>query len=128
MAFSSEATNLVNGDSNNYRDIFLRDRDTDDDGIFDEPGAVATSRIMGLNGQQPNGDFWDVSISADGRFIAFASEANNLVVNDYNTWKDIFVYDQYTGWLLRASLADDASESNAELDQPSLLGMVVTPW
>ncbi len=118
VVFSSEATNLVNGDSNNYRDIFLRDRDTDGDGIFDEPGAVATSRIMGLNGQQPNGDSWDVSISANGRFVAFASEANNLVVNDYNTWKDIFVYDQNTGRLLRASLTNDALESNAKSDQP----------
>ena len=101
MVFSSEATNLVNGNSNNSSDIFFRDRDSDGDGIFDEPGAVATSRIMGLNGRRPNGDSsgcFHFSKWPLRRLSLF--EANNLVVNDYNTWKDIFVYDQNTGRLL----------------------------
>ena len=43
VAFRSLATNLVAGDTNDAADVFLRDRDTDADGVFDEPGAVATT-------------------------------------------------------------------------------------
>ena len=42
VAFISEATNLVDGDTNGVADVFIRDRDTDADGIFDESGAVST--------------------------------------------------------------------------------------
>ena len=45
VVFASTATNLVAGDTNGVADIFLRDRDTDADGIFDEAGAVATTRL-----------------------------------------------------------------------------------
>ena len=44
VAFTSFATNLVAGDTNNERDVFLRDRDTDADGIFDEAGAVGADQ------------------------------------------------------------------------------------
>jgi hypothetical protein len=129
VAFSSEATNLVNNDTNNYRDIFLRDRDTDVDGIFDEPGAVSTVRVMGLNGQQPNGDSWDVSISADGRYLAFASEATNLVPTDYNTWKDVFVYDRTNTLVTRASMPDRSiREPDAESDQPFVINQGGVIW
>ena len=43
VAFRSLATNLVVGDTNDATDVFLRDRDTDADGILDEPAAVATT-------------------------------------------------------------------------------------
>ena len=56
VVFASAADNLVAGDTNGCRDIFLRDRDTDADGIFDEAGAVATTRIsVGPGGVQANG-------------------------------------------------------------------------
>ena len=127
VAFSSEATNLVNNDTNNLRDIFLRDRDTDGDGIFDEPGAVSTIRVMGLNGQQPNGDSWEVSISSNGRYIAFSSEANNLVASDFNISKDIFVYDRVTTQVQRASVSDiSGRESNDVSDQPFVVSRTVT--
>ena len=45
VVFQSAATNLVTGDSDSVLDVFLRDRDTDADGILDEPGAVATTPI-----------------------------------------------------------------------------------
>jgi hypothetical protein len=52
-------------------EIFLRDRDTDNDGLFDEPGNVTTTRISkGYDGSEANNDSWEVSISYDGRFIA----------------------------------------------------------
>ena len=42
VAFTSNATNLVPGDTNELPDVFWHDRDTDNDGVFDEPGAIAT--------------------------------------------------------------------------------------
>ena len=57
VAFASAATNLVADDTNGLTDIFLRDRDTDADGIFDEAGAVATTRLsVGPGGVQSDGE------------------------------------------------------------------------
>src|SRR5688500_16203804 len=41
VAFVSTSTNLVAGDTNGFVDVFLRDRDADADGVFDEAGAVS---------------------------------------------------------------------------------------
>lgn len=45
IAFESMASNLVPGDTNGRSDVFVRDRDTDKDNIYDEPGAVSTTRV-----------------------------------------------------------------------------------
>jgi len=80
VVFASAATNLVAGDTNNVADIFLRDRDTDADGIFDEAGAVATTRVsVGAGGVQADNLSRDPFITADGRFVFFGSLASNLV-------------------------------------------------
>ena len=55
VAFLSFASNLVPGDTNGVADIFLRDRDTDADGVFDEPGAVSTIRVSQMGTAQGNG-------------------------------------------------------------------------
>jgi Tol biopolymer transport system component len=101
VAFSSEATNLVDNDTNGKRDVFLRDRDTDNDAVYDEPGNVKTIRIsVGPNGLQSNGHSSYVSIDYSGRFIVYSSEANNLLVNhltyDFNGTWDVFLYDRDT--------------------------------
>ena len=56
IAFASEATNLEAGDTNPVRDVYIHDRDTDDDGIFDEPGAVSTTLLstVGTIGAGPS--------------------------------------------------------------------------
>lgn len=114
VAFHSPANNLVNGDTNNWIDIFVRDRDTDEDGVFDEPGAVSTTRIsMSNNGSQANGASFDPVISANGRYITFESLANNLVDGDNNGIRDIFVYDHETGETSLASVAADGTQGNA---------------
>lgn len=130
VVFPSDATNLVTApqdvDSGTYRDIFLRDRDVDVDGLFDEPGAVSTVRIkpasFGLY-DEPNGHSSQVSISYDGRYIAFSSEASNLVAGDTNGTRDVFVFDRTTGSIQRISVADVTSlQSNGPCDQPFLSG------
>ena len=84
VAFLSDADNLVPGDTNAARDAFVKDRS---DGS-DRPGQSRTA------GVEANGSTMDVSISADGRHVAFASLAVNLVPNDVNDVLDIFVRDR----------------------------------
>ena len=99
VAFSTTADNLVGpgGDTNGSDDIFVRDRDTDEDDIFDEPGAVATVLVSASSaGVQGNGGSTDPVISADGRFVAFVSAASNLLGpgGDTNGFDDVFVRDR----------------------------------
>jgi hypothetical protein len=105
VAFDSQANNLVNGETDTFFDIFLHDRQTGE-----------TIRISnGLGGAEVNGDSKHPMISADGRTIAFTSEASNLVANDTNDKYDIFIYDRQTGETSRISVstsgvqADDTS-------------------
>ena len=123
VVFSSEATNLVDDDTNGQRDVFLRDRDTDNDQIYDEPGSVKTTRIsMGYDGSQTNGDSWEVAISADSKFIAYSSDASNIVSGDTNGARDVFVYNRTTGVTERVSVVNATTNGNgnAQSDQPFL--------
>ncbi len=107
VAFSSGATNLVPSDTNGLVDVFLRDR-----------VAGTTSRIsVGATGVQAVGGgdsdgSRGPSISADGRYVAFESEATNLVPNDTNRGWDIFVHDRTTGATERVSLATGGAQAN----------------
>jgi hypothetical protein len=93
VLFLSYATNLVAGDTNAAADLFLRDRDTDRDGVLDEAGAVRTLRITeGPAGQQGtiNGPG---RLSPDGRFVLFATNAA-LVAEDTNGIGDVYLRDR----------------------------------
>ncbi|MBN1146188.1 MAG: hypothetical protein JXA78_02955 [Anaerolineales bacterium] len=98
VVFNSDATTLIAGDTNNNRDVFVRDRDADVDGVFDEPGDVRTTRVPAFippsSTAQPNGDSGQVSISDSGRYIAFSSYSTNLVSGDTNNVPDIFLVDR----------------------------------
>lgn len=84
VAFESRATNLVAGDSNSAKDIFVRSLDT---GI--------TERIsIATDGTQANGDCTEPAISADGRFVSFLSTATNLAGTDSSANKKLFVFDR----------------------------------
>jgi len=95
VAFSSVATNLVTGDTNGQFDVFVHDRDADGDGVFDEPGGIATTRAS-VNGSGAQGNFGSDGprISASGRFVCFRSDASNLVPGDINVSEDTFVHDR----------------------------------
>lgn len=80
ICFSSDAPDLVAGDTNGKTDIFVHDRDADDDGIYDEPGYIATMRVsVSSEGTESNGDCYFPEISGNGNYIVFSSAANNLV-------------------------------------------------
>jgi WD40-like Beta Propeller Repeat len=55
------------------------------------------------------------SISADGRLVAFTSDADNLVAGDGNFDTDIFVHDRQTQTTVRASVRSDGTETGFEL-------------
>jgi Tol biopolymer transport system component len=84
VTFSSEATDLVAGDTNGCYDVFVRDRT-----------AGTTERVsVSTTGRQANGDSFTDSISADGRYVAFHSDASNLVPDGHG---GIFVRDRAEG-------------------------------
>ena len=102
VAFESLTSNLVAGDTNNTWDIFLRDRQT-----------RQTWRVsVASDGAQANGLSWDTAISGDGRYVAFISDATNLVAGDTNNDPDIFVHDMQTGETRRVSVAADGSQGD----------------
>ena len=103
VAFHSEATNLVPGDTNGYGDVFVHDRQT----------GVTTRVSVASDGSQSNGFSWWPSLSADGRFVAFHSEATNLVPGDTNGYGDVFVHDRQTGVTTRVSVASDGTQGNS---------------
>jgi hypothetical protein len=88
------------GDDNNLPDVFVHDRDADQDGVFDEPGAIATVRA---SGGTPFGSGQGVALSGDGRFVAFDSWANGLVPDDTDNQPDVFVRDLKDGVTKRVS-------------------------
>jgi Tol biopolymer transport system component len=102
VAFESQASNLVAGDVGGHRDIFVRDRASG----TTERASVATS------GGQANADSYSPSISADGRFVVFASAAWNLVVGDNNSRPDIFVHDRVLATTERVSVATGGAQAN----------------
>jgi Tol biopolymer transport system component len=60
------------------------------------------------------------AVSGDGRFVVFASEADNLVPDDTNAAKDVFVHDTVSGETRRVSLATDGSEANGASTAPAI--------
>jgi Tol biopolymer transport system component len=117
VAFSSDATNLVPGDTNGFPDVFVRDRRTS-----------TTERVsVGPSGVQGNGESGSsrdgpirsvlglaVAISAGGRFVAFESDASNLVPRDTNGFRDVFVRDRRTGKTVRVSVGPDGVQGNGD--------------
>src|SRR5262245_7827926 len=102
VAFESEATNLVPGDTSGLIDIFVRDL------------VIGTTTRVSVDsaGRQANGSSRNPSISADGRFVAFESEATNLVPGDTNGQIDIFVRDRATGTTTRVSVDSAGRQAN----------------
>jgi Tol biopolymer transport system component len=102
VAFHSEATNLVPGDTNGSWDIFVHDC------LTGETTRVSVDS-MGIQGDD---DSQYPDLSPDGRYVAFQSDAANLVPGDTNNKTDIFVHDCLTGVTTRVSVDSAGVESN----------------
>ena len=116
VAFVSFAENLVPDDTNQATDVFVRDR------LLGTTERVSVSSA----GRQGDGNsglldlMGGPSISADGRFVAFSSEATNLVTGDRNNNADVFVRDRQTGTTTRVSVATGGAEANAGGTEPAI--------
>lgn len=102
LVFGSEASNLVPGDSNAQRDIFVRDR------LMGTTTRVSVSTA----GVQANGSSYEPVISGDGRFVAFESDATNLVAGDTNGVRDVFLHDALGGVTTRVSVSSLGAQAN----------------
>jgi Tol biopolymer transport system component len=90
--------------------------DNDDGSTIDnnEPVNDIERVSFAFDGSETDGDSWACSISSDGRFVAFYSDANNIVTGDTNEVGDIFIFDRETGINERVSIASDGSQANEE--------------
>jgi cysteine-rich repeat protein len=113
IVFHSQATNLVAGDTNGVSDVFVHDLATG-----------TTSRVsVGSMGEQGNFASTAGTLSADGRFAAFTSDASTLVASDTNGATDVFVHDRSTGMTERVSVDGAGLQGNMAsgfLDPPAL--------
>jgi uncharacterized membrane protein len=102
VVFSSEASNLVDNDTNNKRDAFVHDRDNGE--------TMLVSRHT--DGTLSNDISIGTSISGNGRLVAFDSLATNIVNNDNNNGWDIFVHDMQTGYTTLVTRASDGEQGS----------------
>jgi len=110
VAFASDASSLVSGDTNYGWDVFVHDRQT----------GVTEIVSVSSSGEQGNLSSDEPSISADGRFVAFESYAFNLVSGDTNEVSDIFVHDRQTGATERVSVSTSGAQGNDDSWQSSI--------
>jgi probable HAF family extracellular repeat protein len=110
VAFESDADNLVSDDTNGLRDIFVRDRTN---------GSIQRVSVA-FDGAESNGTSRDPAISADGRFVAFGSDAENLVSDDTIDSTDIFVRDRVMGKTDRVSISSSRAQANQDSMSPAI--------
>jgi Tol biopolymer transport system component len=107
VAFDSDADTFVPGDTNERTDVFVRDTKTG-----------RTERVsVSSGGAQGDDHSWTPQISADGRWVAFVSDATNLVPGDTNRFRgeelgtDVFLHDRRTHRTTRLNLAIDGRQT-----------------
>jgi len=111
-AFVSDATNLVENDTNGVADVFVHDLVTGE-----------TTRVsIGSGGTQANLSSSLPSISDDGRYVAFSSSDPTLVSGDTNNKTDIFVHDRQTGTTSRVSVSSSGEEADDDCNSPFISG------
>jgi Tol biopolymer transport system component len=120
VAFSSGSTNLVAGDTNGWTDVFVHDRVT---GLTERVSVDSAGVAANGASQRP-------VISADGRYVAFWSQATNLVPGDTNGVEDVFVHDRTTGSTQRVSVASDGAQADRGSFDPAISpdGRYVAFW
>jgi hypothetical protein len=121
VVFTSYSTNLVSGDANAVRDVFIRDRQTQ-----------TTSRIsVSSGGVEGNSESFDPAISADGRYVAFASYADNLTAGvTGNAKTNVYVRDTLTSTntLVSMTLGGTGGSQSSSLPAISADGSRIAFW
>ena len=108
IAFESSATNLVQGDTNHWPDVFVVERAS---GAIERISVSSSGAQAVLGGNSP-------SISGDGRYVVFSSISDDLVSGDTNGVRDLFVRDRSAGTTVRISLSPLGYETDFGSDLP----------
>ncbi|HEV8572900.1 MAG TPA: hypothetical protein VGR49_07635 [Actinomycetota bacterium] len=123
VAFVSNSDDLDPAKTSDNFDVFVRDRDTDLDGVYDEAGLVDTqlaSRASGASGAAGDDDSVDPALSGDGQLVAFSSTATNLIGADTNNVSDIYLRDLATQSTSRVSISTSEAQANGASVQPTI--------
>ena len=112
VAYWSNASDLVADDTNKTGDVF----------VFDRNDGSTTRVSVNSDGTQGDGMSSDPSISPDGRYVTFWSGATNLVPDDTNGKRDIFLVDRDNGTVTRVSVADDGTQGDGDSFSPNVNG------
>lgn len=110
VVFESAATNLVAGDSNGVTDVFCHDRQT----------GQTTRVSLGAAGQQAQLACRRPTVSADGRFVAFQTDDNNLVPGNTCVSTDVFLRDRQLGTTTLVSTSLTTSQTFTPRANPRL--------
>ncbi len=116
VAFESDAVSLVEGDGNGARDVFVRDM---------QSGRIVRASV-GSAGVEGNGTSSHAVVSDDGRWVAFESDATNLVPDDTNGVRDVFVRELSNGQTRRVSVSSLDAQGDAPSGAPSIAGNGLT--
>ncbi len=109
--FQSESTNLTTGaDTNNASDIFVHDRQT----------GTTTRVSVATGGGEGNARSIEPSVSADGRYVTYWTEATNLVAGDTNGVRDVMLHDRQSGTTSRVSVSSAAVQGNGNSQSASI--------
>lgn len=108
VAFGSDDTNIVSGDTDYRYDVFVKNMQTGE--------IQRVEANSGFVGNIP------VTISGDGRLVAFSSSASDLVTGDTNDVKDAFVADLISGETIRVSSSQSGVQANGTSGNPTLSG------
>jgi len=111
VVFHSDATNFLPNDANGSAyDVFVRDLPT------------GTTELVSQNssGVQADSDSFLGSISADGRFVVFESDASNLVVPPTNPLEDVYLRDRQSGTTELVCVNTSGNPGNGRSRFPSI--------
>jgi len=122
VAFTSLASNLVAGDTNNDWDVFVKDL---------QDGSVWRASVATGGGEVSRPadiERWEdaavlsgePALSHDGRYVAFSSYSTGLVAGDANALMDVFRHDLATGDTVLVSRSTTGAQGNGDSDMPSV--------
>jgi Tol biopolymer transport system component len=116
VVFPSEASNLVPGDTNGASDVFVHDLETGETIRVSVPASEGRTGP----GREANGRSVGHGIDSTGRYVAFSSEADNLVPGDTNAHEDVFLRDLREDTLVRASVGSSGEQADGPSEYPSV--------
>ena len=117
IAFTSTAMDLIPGDTNLAADVFVHDMRT---------GRTVRASVSSTK-VQANGPSYLPSISGNGRYVSFTSEATDLVPHDTNGIADVFVHDLVSGGTTRVSVSSRGEQADGTCLPPPPLFCLAGP-